>query len=163
MKKNLALIVIVIAAFATIIACNNLHEPSVPDTLTPSLTITDCAEGQRAMAQLTVLPEEYPYTANRPLCLEYTIDNGLSTIIRVFGGKLAPMDEAEWQNLENSVRPFRTGDELWFSLWNNYVPTCYFLMPQLKKGTHIITIQLKDLNGDYSSFATVSATWTVNE
>ena len=163
MKTNISTLIagfvlIVASAFCTV-SCNQFEEERVSKTLTPFLIITDCAENQRAMAELTVLPEEYPYNVNRPLTVEYTIDGGLSTIIRVFGGSFMPMEQSEWKSIKDYS--FRTGSTLYFNLWKTYVPTCYFLMPQLPAGNHSITISLRDENDEYGAAATVSASWTV--
>lgn len=153
-----AFLIIVTAAMCTV-SCNQFEEDRVSKTLTPSLVITDCTASQRAMASLTLMPEEAPNNVLRPLIMEYTVDGETSFIQRIIGGSLAPLNEKEWN--PSFDENFKSGSILNFTLWRSHVPTCYFLMPQLPAGNHTITISLRDENDEYGAVATVSGTWTV--
>ena len=137
-------------------SCNNIDKPVVTDVLTPSLSITDCTESQRAMARFTLLPEESPYNLLRPITVEYTIDGKEAFIQRVMGGEDFPVDQKNWDPAYDMN--FVSGSQMIISLWENHVPTMRFMMPQMPAGTHTITMNLEDEHG---VTATVTGSWNV--
>ena len=151
-----AMLVAVIAFMA--VSCSQFEQKDVAKTLTPSVEVTNCSASQRAMMRLTVLPEECPSNVARPLVLEFSIDGKAENLVQIPGGNLTPMEEKDWQGFKAR---FQSGSTMYFSLWKSYVPTIYFLMPQLPAGSHTITINLKDVDNSYGAAGTCSGTWNV--
>ena len=141
-------------------SCNTIKESETSNTLTPSVSITNCTESQRPMMRLTVMPNESPYDVLRPIIVDYVIDNNPELRMqRFFGGSDAPLNEKQWDaNLDNN---FISGSILNFTLWESHIPTVRYLLPQLPAGSHEIILNLKDSDENFGAYATISQSWIV--